>query len=377
MIRVLLVAPSLEMVGGQSVVAARLFERLSRYGALNVALLPINPAFPPGLRWIRRIRYLRTVINSAFYGLSLLRHIPRADVVQAFSASYASFLLAPLPAMMVGRAMGRGIILNYHSGEADDHLTRWRSLLRRALRLPHAIVVPSRYLVDVFARHGYHAISIANFIDPARLPFRSRPQPRPLFLSNRNLESLYDVGTTIRAFGLVQAELPEARLVLAGDGGERASLEALATSLGLQNVSFLGRVTQEEMPRLYDEADVYLNSPLIDNMPSSVIEAFAAGLPVVSTAAGGIPYIAEHLRTALLVPPGDAGAMAACALQVVCEPGLAERLTTEARRECLEHYTWEAVAPQWLALYADIDRARGRRGAVHATRAVDGGAPRD
>ncbi len=375
MIRIHLVAPSLDMVGGQAVQAARLVDRLSAERGLTVRLLPINPPFPTGLRWTRRIRYLRTAVNSFFYGASLLRNVPHADILHVFSASYTSFLLAPLPAILVGRAMGKGVILNYRSGEADDHLTRWRVLMRRALRLPHAIAVPSGYLVDVFERHGFHATPISNFVDTGRLPFRPRPRPQPLFLGNRNLEALYDVATTIRAFAVVQAEIPEARLVLAGDGSERASLEALVASLRLRNVTFLGRVTQEEMPRLYDEADVYVNSPRIDNMPGSIIEAFAAGLPVVSTSAGGIPYIAEHGRTALLVPPGDATALAACALQVLREPGLAERLTSEARRECQERYTWEAVAPRWLALYADVNSARGGRRAVHATEAVDEGAP--
>jgi glycosyltransferase involved in cell wall biosynthesis len=113
------------------------------------------------------------------------------------------------------------------------------------------------------------------------------------------------------------------------------------------------------MARLYDEADVYLNSPNIDNMPSSIIEAFAAGLPVVTTNAGGIPQIVTHERNGLMVECRDSVALADQALRVLHEPGLAARLTRTARADCMAHFVWPAVKGQWEALYGGLmlDRA--------------------
>jgi glycosyltransferase involved in cell wall biosynthesis len=175
---------------------------------------------------------------------------------------------------------------------------------------------------------------------------------RPHFLSNRNFEPLYNVACTLRAFARVQREYPEASLVVAGDGTQRASLEALAAELGVRNVRFAGRTPPAEMPALYDAADVYLNSPDIDNMPNSVIEAFAAGLSVVTTDAGGIPFIVRHEENGLMVRSGDDEALAAQALRLLRDERLAARLSLRARQECLERYVWPAVREAWMALYA-------------------------
>ena len=106
-----------------------------------------------------------------------------------------------------------------------------------------------------------------------------------------------------------------------------------------------------EMGRWYDEADVYLNASDIDNMPNSIIESFACGLPVVTTRAGGIPYIVEHERNGLLVDCGDHAALAAAALRLLDEPALARRLIDEGLSDVKRLYTWEAVGDGWAALY--------------------------
>lgn len=359
--RVCLVGPSLDILGGQAVQAQRLLERLRTVPSLDVDFLPVNPRLPGPLRALQGVKYVRTATTSAAYGGSLLARLRHYDVVHAFSASYWSYLLAPLPALVVAKAYGRATVLNYRSGEADDHLRRSRVAVRTIRRYVDAVVVPSGYLVDVFGRFGLPAQSIANFVEVERIPYRRRTHPAPRFLSNRNLEPLYNVACVLRAFALVQREVPDATLTVAGDGAERAPLEALAAELGLRGVRFVGRVSPADMPALYDAADVYLNTPNIDNMPNSVIEAFAAGLPVATTDAGGIPYIVEHERTALMVARDDHQALATAALRLLGEPGLAVALADAGRAECLSRYVWPAVAEQWAALYHGL-----ARGAPHA-----------
>lgn len=359
-IRVCLVGPSLDILGGQAVVLDQLRRRLEEVGELEVSFLAINPRLPGVFGTLQRVKFARTFVTSTAYLWSLCRQLRHADVVHAFSASYWSFLLAPVPAMLVGRLYGKTVVLNYHSGEADDHLANWKTALP-LMRLAHAIVVPSEYLVDVFGRHGLCATAIFNFVEKARLLFRQRTTLQPRFFSNRNLEPLYNVACTIRAFDRIQREMPEAELVVAGDGSERATLEALVRQLRLRNVRFLGRVSPSEMPALYDAAEVYLNSSAIDNMPMSIIEAFASGLPVVTTNAGGIPYIVRHEANALMVPSDDDEALASQALRLIRDPDLASRLAIRARHECLERYVWPSVCEAWLAVYGDTI-ATSRRG---------------
>ncbi|HOQ47521.1 MAG TPA: glycosyltransferase family 4 protein [Bryobacteraceae bacterium] len=352
-LRVLIVAPSLGILGGQAVQAADLYNRLREEPTLEAGFLPVNPALPGPLRALQRVKYLRTLVTWPVYCLSLLLRVPRYDVLHVFSASYLSFVLAPLPAMLAGRLYRRKVVLNYHSGEAEDHLRRWRSAAS-AIRLADSIAVPSSYLVDVFRQFGLQARAIFNIVETERFPFRERNPLRPVFLSNRNLEPMYNVACTLRAFALIQRRIPDARLIVAGYGSQRSQLEALAQELGLRDVSFLGRVTPQEMPQVYDQADIYLNSSEIDNMPLSILEAFACGLPVVTTDAGGIPYVVEHGRTGLIVGKGDYRAMADAALRLLEDPALAAALIRNARRECSK-YRWESVRQQWLELYHGVE----------------------
>lgn len=355
-LRVLVVAASVDILGGQAVQALRLLDGLAGEAEIDAALLPVNPRLPGSLRWLQRIKYVRTAVTTLLYLVTLLLRVPRADVVHVFSTAYFSFLIAPLPAVLTAKLFGKPLLLNYHSGEAEAHLRRSRfaqSVIRRADR----VVVPSAYLVDVFAKFGIPARAVANTVDLSRYSFRARQPLRPVLLSNRNLEPMYNVECTLRAFKLVRQALPTARLIVAGFGGERERLEALAGELELEQVEFTGKIPPEQMTAQYDRADVFVNASLIDNMPLSIIEAFAAGLPVVTSDAGGIPYIVEDGRNGLLVPRGDEQALARAVLRLFEEPGLATQLQAAARSDC-RRYTWEAVRGEWLRLYREMTAER-------------------
>jgi len=352
-IRLLLVAPSLRILGGQAVQANYLLQNLSREPMFQVSFAAHNPRLPVLLRVLQRIKYVRTIVTSLAYCASLLLKIPKHDIIHVFSASYFSFLLAPAPAIFIARLFGKKVILNYHSGEAEDHLRCWPRTAVPIMRLADELIVPSPYLVDVFRKFGLQARSVANMIDVERFRFRKRKPLLPLFLSNRNLYPLYNVACIVRAFAIIQQKFPEARLTIAGDGRQRAALEALVRELKLRNVEFYGLVAPDKMSELYDEAHIFLNSSNIDNMPGSILDSFASGLPVVSTNAGGIPYIITHERTGLLVPKNDHDAMAAWAIHLLESPALTESIARNAYEEC-PAYTWQAVRETWLTTYMEL-----------------------
>ena len=146
--RVLLVGPSLRYLGGQAVQARRLMQGLQSLHAAHVAYLEVDPALPAPFASLQRIPILRTLVTSVAYIFALLRTVPAFDTVHIFSASYWSFLIAPTPALLVGRLFGKRVLLNYHSGEADDHLTRWGWHAKPLLRLADLIVVCLLYTSD-------------------------------------------------------------------------------------------------------------------------------------------------------------------------------------------------------------------------------------
>jgi L-malate glycosyltransferase len=342
----------MSILGGQAVQADRLIRAWQDDPDVRAWLVPINPVPPGPLRRATRMKYLRTLATQATYWPLLVRELRRADVVHVFSASYFSFLLAPLPAVLVARALGKPVVMNYRSGEAPDHLQR-SAIARTTLRSVDANAVPSRFLFDVFAAYGITSEVIPNIVDLDRFPFRRREPLRPRLLSTRNFERLYNVECTLRAFQLVQARYPDATLTLVGAGSQDFALRQLTANLGLRHVTFAGRVAPADIWRYYADADVYLQTPDIDNMPSSVLEAYASGCAVVTTNAGGVPAICDDGVHGLLVPCNDDQSAAQAVLRLFEEPGLADRLTTAARASC-EAYRWEVVRARWVHLYRSL-----------------------
>ena len=347
-IKVALVAPSLRQIGGQSVQANSLREAFAGDEKIEFDFIPNNPAAVG-----QNVKFLRTVTTSLKYSASLLSRIRRADLVHVFSSGTTGYIISTLPALFAAKLYGKKTILHYHTGEAETHLKNWRRTAAPTMKQFDRIVVPSQFLADVFAHFDLRTTTIYNFVETENFRFRKREPLRPIFLSNRNFEAHYQVGDVLRAFSIVQKKFAEARLVVAGSGGEEARLKKLAADLQLKNTQFVGRVAPENMPRFYDAADVYLNSSIVDNMPLSIVEAYACGLPVVTTEAGGIPYILENGKTGLTVKIGDYEALANAAVRLLENQQLASVVAANAREYC-RNFTPEKVRVRWLELYEKL-----------------------
>src|SRR5437868_7478333 len=152
-LRVAIVAPSLRYVGGQAVQADLLMRLWQDDPEVEVTFIGVDPRLPQFLSWAERIPGLRTTLREPIYYLNLWRGLKDVDIAHIFSASYWSFLLAPAPAWLFSKLRGKKTLINYRSGEARDHLKRFRSGAR-VLARADAIVVPSGYLVDVFREFG-------------------------------------------------------------------------------------------------------------------------------------------------------------------------------------------------------------------------------
>lgn len=354
-LRVLIVAPSLDIIGGQSRQAVRLMEGLGREPDLEISFLPHNPRLRGFLRSLQSLKYVRTVVTTLYYIALLLWRVRKYDVIHIFCASYYSYSLSAIPALAISRLYGKKSVLNYRSGEAEDHLENWRTAVP-TLRWADDIVVPSGYLVDVFARYGLRARAIYNIVELDRFTYRERNPLRPVFLTSRLLEPLYNVPCVLRAFAIIQEKYPEARLTIAADGFLRRDLEALARDLKLRNAEFIGFVKFDDMPALYDAADIYLSATSIDNMPSSLTESMACGLNVVTTDGGGaIPYIMTNEVTGMIVDRDDHEALAAAAIRLLGDNEFALKLVRNAH-ESTKKFTWPYIRDQWLNVYRELTK---------------------
>jgi L-malate glycosyltransferase len=351
-LRVCLVAPSLRYVGGQAVQADLLVRFWQNDPDVEISFLAVDPPLPRVLAWAEGIPGLRTILREPIYFWSLWRGLKDVEVAHIFSAAYWSFLLAPAPAWFFAKVHGKKSLVNYRSGEARDHLRRFRSgkfVLSRVAK----IVTPSGYLVDVFREFGLAAVVVPNLVDLSQFHYRERSPLRPHLVCTRGFSNYYSVDVVVKAFAEVKREYPAAELDLVGGGPLENDVRKLVTDLKLTGVNFIGVASRQEIGQCYDQADIFINASWLDNMPVSVIEAFAAGTPVVTTSPESIPYLVDHERTGLLSPVGDEKALAANVVRLLRDPALAASLAQNAHHESRK-YTWEAVREQWLNTYRGL-----------------------
>ncbi len=352
MIRVLLVAPA-HMVGGQAHAARDISRGFASDHEIQVAVQAIDPRLKGSLRALTDVKVLRSLMRPLLYTRQLFVTTRRADVLQVLGAAHTAFLFGAFPAIMIGRLLGRPIILNYHDGRARDQFRYWGAFLRRVLRLVDLIVVPSRYLQKEFREHGFEAEVIPNIVDTDSFSYRSPDVLPQRLISTRLLEPLYALEVTLLAFRRLKLDYPGLVLDIYGNGAAGTRLRELTRRLELSDVTFHGEIPHAHMAEVLRRGGIMVNSSRIDNMPHFVLEAYAAGVPIVSTAAGGIPYMIDPGRTGLLVPPDDPDRLAAAIRQLLTDPELVLKLSIEGHRET-PRYTWAHAKEEWRRVYRRV-----------------------
>lgn len=357
-VKIALVGPLPPPSGGMANQTWQLATLLKQEG-INVELVPVNAPYRP--RCVGRIKGLRAMFRLLPYLFHLWQAAGRVDIFHVMANSGWSWHLFAAPAVWAAKLRGKAVLVNYRGGEADEFFTRAFAWVQPTLKRVNVIVVPSNFLGQIFAKRKLSTRIVPNIVDLSRfIPNHSRKQNllSPHIVVARNLEPLYDNTTALKAFRIVRVAIPDAHLTIAGSGSERANLEAIAKELGVADaVVFAGQIDNEHMPILYREADIVLNPSLADNMPISILEALASGVPVISTNVGGVPFLVEDGKTALLVPPGDPERMAEAMLRVLSDESLRERMVKTG----LDHarrFAWECVRGElFLAYEMALNRA--------------------
>lgn len=271
------------------------------------------------------------------------------DVFHIHCCSKWGFLPAVI-GVSVGRRLGKRIVLTYHGGGGEKFFDRHPKLVRHFLTRTDANIVLSGFLAQVFEKHGLPFVTIPNILELDDSLFRQRERLQPNYVCTRAHEPLYNIPCILRAFHKVQSIRPEATLTLVGGGSEHENLVRMAEELGLQNVTFTGRVANEDIYTYLDRADIMLSAPTVDNMPVSVLEAMNAGLLVISSKVGGVPYMVKNNNTGLLFDSDDSDALAGKMLWAVDNPTVARAITLQGHK-AVSRYRWENIKEQLYGTY--------------------------
>ncbi len=351
-----LVGPLPPPNGGMAMQTLQLARLLTVEG-LAVELVQTNPPYRP--RMAAKIKGLRALFRLFPYLWHVWRLAGRSDVIHLMANSGWSWQLFAAPVIWMGWARRTPVIVNYRGGEAREYLAASAQWVKPSMRRATRLVVPSGFLQQVFREVGLPSTVIPNIIDLGTFYPASQPPADATFtlVITRNLEPIYGLDTAIKAFAIARGTVPNMRLKIAGSGPQGAELQHLVEHLGLgSSVVFLGRLERPQIVALYHSAHAMLNPSRVDNMPNSVLEALACGLPVISTNVGGVPYIVQDGQTAILVAPDNEQEMAEAIVKLCNDANLCSALR---RRGCqaVAQYAWDKVRPQWLTLYNDCGSA--------------------
>lgn len=348
--KICLVSPLPPPLGGMAIQATKLATLLEE-ADYRVELVRTNTDFPKLLVWAKKIPVLRTWLNSLLFLVRLRGAAKSSDVVYFLSGFINFFFWISYPAIILCKLSGIPVVLSARGGGARVFFARWKLIIEPIVKRIDLITTPSGFLQQAFVdAFDIKPEIVPNIADLEQFPFRLREKLQPKLIVSRSLEDIYNVACVIRAFKIVLELYPDATLDIVGDGSLRGQLEALVKQLGVTAaVTFHGRVQHEQIQQLYENNDISINASNVDNLPGTVLEAFACGLPVVSTNAGGIPYLVEDGKTGLLVDCNDCAALARRVCDLLEQPLLARQLSENGRKEC-DHYTAERVRELLLPL---------------------------
>lgn len=290
---------------------------------------------------------------------ALLRHLREIDVAVIQVYSGRSFVVEDIASLICSRA-GIPIVFAYHGGNLPVFVRKAPRWSRRVLARGAAHVVQTSYLAGALGPIVGAVTEIPNLVRVEDYPFREVRRPRPRLVWMRTFHPVYNPAMAVRALARVREVFPDATLTMAGqDKGLKRDMERLAQTLGVADaVRFPGFLGHDEKVREAEAADVFVNTSNTDNHPVAILEAQAFGLPVVTTAVGGIPHMVRHRETALLVDAGDDGAVADAIVELLENEALCARLSTTGRAE-VERCGFGPVTMRWVALLESVARRRG------------------
>lgn len=304
--------------------------------------------------------------------IKLLCCARRYDVLHIHACSYWGMVPA-VAGVLAGKLWRKRIVITYHGGEADAFLAKNVSWVRRWLKRADEVIVLSGFLKEVFDRYAIPCVMIPNIV--VLQPQRARSRDiAPRFISIRHLEPLYNIPCILRAYEQVLKHYPDATLDILGRGSQRDELEAYVEEHQLTGVTFVGQVPNQQIYDYLAKADIMLSAPKIDNMPVSLLEAMNAGLLVISSRVGGIPYMivdgsqtyrhsledgvgayslefrGNDRPTGLLFESDDVDDMAAKMMWALEHPQEVKTMIHNAQVD-VQKYAWENVKQQLMKVY--------------------------
>ena len=239
-----------------------------------------------------------------------------------------------------------------HGGNIEARIKKSKWMTGFVFKNSDKNITPSAYLTTIFKRNNFKVTCIPNSINFANYKFRFRQKIRPRIIWLRAFHNIYNPKMAIEVLRNLCDVYSGAKLTMIGPDkdGSLYKCKELSKKYGISNnIEFFGYLTKNKWINLAQDHDVFINTSTIDNLPVSILEMMALGLPVISTKVGGIPFILKDGKNSLLVENNDFKNMALNVERLIQEPSLAAEISMNAFKG-LEPFSIKLVVPQWIKI---------------------------
>ncbi len=286
---------------------------------------------------------------------TIIKHRKTTDIVLIDTFSTSNFYYALITSQLA-RIFSLKYIPILHGGNLPYRLKHSEFLSILIFKYAFQNVSPSQYLVYEFKKYNFDTEYIPNSIPVSEIPFKLRTEFGPKLLWVRAFDKIYNPAMAIKVLALLKRNYENASLCMVGPDkdGSLNQTKMLAKQLGVANsITFTGVLPKEQWHELSANYDIFINTTNIDNMPVSVMEAMALGLPVVSTDVGGLPYLIENKVDGLLIPVNDEKKMAEEIVTMLNNTEKAAEMAKKARAKA-EKFDENTVKKQWRKILEHV-----------------------
>ncbi len=238
-----------------------------------------------------------------------------------------------------------------HGGNLKNRLEKNEVLCKKMFSNAKINVSPSAFNLNIFKEKGFtNLLYIPNTLEIDKYPFLLRKELKPKLLWVRSFAEIYNPALAISIVKQLKLKGLDVHLSMVGPDkdGSLKLCKQMAKNEGLP-IIFSGLLTKDEWIDLSKEYDIFINTTNFDNMPVSIMEAMALGLPVISTNVGGIPFLISDKIDGLLVAPNNTKAFIKAIECLIANPQNAQKLALAARKK-VEEFDWHSVKHKWFTV---------------------------
>ena len=243
-----------------------------------------------------------------------------------------------------------------HGGDIENRIKKSEWMTNFVFKNGETNITPSIYIESIFKKYNFDTTYIPNCIEFSKYKFKLRKKIRPKIMWLRSFHEIYNPKMALEVLKILKNTYNDAKLTMVGpekDGSLEKCLRLSKRYKLNQKVEFVGYLSKIEWLKIARDHDIFINTSTVDNMPVSILEMMALGLPIISTNVGGIPCILKNKKNSLLVNNNDFKSMASSIKYLINDPEYAHKISMNALNS-LKPFSVELVVPQWIKIIKTV-----------------------